>query len=235
MGTPGKRKTARISPDESLATFGAEVRELRKARQMTLADLAQVSGVSVSHLSAIERGSVNPTLDKIARIALGLDVPEEWFFSRREGEGPLERTYVVRRENRRSLNLLYGKPPEVSGYSDALLSSSLGGAFHMGISEYLPHSEQVADEIYIRDGEQHGLVLEGELVLTLEDEVITVRAGDSFSFPGKILHAARNKSDKPARLIWVNSPVVMPKYAAHEDANTTPVKARSAQKKSTGT
>ena len=63
----------------------------------------------------------------------------------------------------------------------------------------------------------------------------TCWAGDSFGFPGKILHAARNKSDKPVRLIWVNSPVVMPKYAAHEDANTTPVKARTAQKKSTGT
>ena len=197
MDTPGKHKTARISPDESLATFGAEVRELRKARQMTLADLAQVSGVSVSHLSAIERGSVNPTLDKIARIALGLDVPEEWFFSRREGEGPLERTYVVRRENRRSLNLLYGKPPEVSGYSDALLSSSLGGAFHMGISEYLPHSEQVADEIYSRDGEQHGLVLEGELVLTLEDEVITVRAGTASVFRARSYTPPATKATNP--------------------------------------
>ena len=136
--TPKTNKGPRISSDECLATFGAEVRELRRARRMTLADLAQTSGVSVSHLSAVERGSVNPTLSKIARIAEGLDVPEEWFFNRREGKGPLERTYVVRHENRRNLNLLYGEPAEVSGYSDALLSSSLGGAFHMGISEYPP-------------------------------------------------------------------------------------------------
>lgn len=208
----------RVTPEESLATFGAEVRQLRKARQMTLADLAAASGVSVSHLSAIERGGVNPTLGKIAQIAEGLGVPEEWFFTRREGDGPLERTFVVRRENRRSLNLLYGEPAEVSGYSDALLSSSLGGAFHMGLSEYPPHSDAVADEIYVREGEQHGLVLEGELVLTLGTETIRLRAGDSFSFPGTILHAMRNKSDRPARLIWVNSPVVIPKFAVHAKA-----------------
>lgn len=162
-------------------------------------------------------------------------MPEEWFFSRREGIGPLERTYVVRQENRRNLNLLYGETEEVSGYSDALLSSSLGGAFHMGISEYPPHSEQVADEIYSRAGEQHGLVLEGELVLTLEDETITVRAGDSFSFPGEILHATRNKSDKPARLIWVNSPVIIPKYAVHDNAESQPEQAETAKNKNTGT
>ncbi|MFC3616590.1 helix-turn-helix domain-containing protein [Lutimaribacter marinistellae] len=235
MKPPKKPKKPNISPDESMATFGAEVRELRRARQMTLADLAEASGVSLSHLSAIERGSVNPTLGKISRIAIGLGVPEEWFFNRREGEGPLERTYVVRHENRRNLNLLYGETAEVSGYADELLSSSLGGAFHMGISEYAPHSEAVADEIYSRAGEQHGLVLEGELVLTLETEVITVRAGDSFSFPGDILHSTRNMSDRPARLIWVNSPVIIPKYAVHEETETPPDKARAANKKRTGT
>ncbi len=224
-----------MTAKESVETFGSEVRELRKARRMTLADLARASHVSVSHLSAIERGSVNPTLGKIARIAEGLGVPEEWFFARREGAGPMERSYIVRRENRRNLNLLYGEPAELTGYSDALLSSSLGGAFNMGISDYPPHSDLVADEIYIREGEQHGLVLEGELVLTLESEAITVREGDSFSFPGHILHRTRNLSDKPARLIWVNAPVIIPKYAVLDDAETQPETDRTATKRRSGT
>lgn len=210
----------RVSPEEGLASFGAEVRELRKARQMTLADLANASGISVSHLSAIERATVNPTLTKIGRIADALGVPQEWFFTFRPGSGPLERAHVVRRGNRRNLNLLYGETVARAGYSDELLSSSMGGAFHMGISYYPPFSDEVVDELYLREGEQHGFVLEGELVLRLEDEIVTVRAGDSFSFPGHILHSARNKSDKPARLIWVNSPVIIPKYAALDRSET---------------
>ncbi|MDU8945762.1 XRE family transcriptional regulator [Rhodophyticola sp. MJ-SS7] len=211
---PDTTASTRVTQDEGLAAFGAEVRELRKARQMTLADLAADSGVSISHLSAIERGTVNPTLAKITRIAAALAVPEDWFFALRPGAGPLERRYVVRQENRRTLNVLYGQTVEEAGYSDALLSSSVGGEFHMGISDYPPYSEKVADEIYVRGGEQHGIVLEGELTLRLENEIITLKAGDSFSFPGHVLHSTRNKSSKPARLIWVNSPVIIPKYAA---------------------
>lgn len=218
--------------DETLATLGAEVRQLRKARQMTLADLAKASGVSVSHLSAIERGSVNATLDKIKRIASALDVPEEWFFAFRPGDGPLERTYVVRRDNRRNVNMLYGEPADVCGYSDTLLSSSLGGAFHMGMSEFPPYSDTYPVEIYVREGEAHGLVLEGELELTLEDEVITLREGDSFSFPGDVPHTTRNVSDKPARLIWVNSPVIIPRNAVYRDDGETKTKQITITKRS---
>ncbi len=234
VGVPSKTETARLAQDEGLATFGSEVRELRKARQMTLSDLAQDSGVSISHISAIERGAVSPTLGKIARIAEALGVPEEWFFSLRPGSGPLERRYVVRKENRRNLNLLYGETVEDAGYSDGLLSSSVGGGFHMGISDYPPFSEKVADELYSREGEQHGFVLEGELVLRLEDEIITVRAGDSFSFPGHVLHSTRNKSDQPARLIWVNSPVIIPKYAALNTENDPSEAKPAAQEKRSG-
>lgn len=223
----------RLTRDEGVATFGAEVRELRKARQMTLANLAEASGVSISHLSAIERGTVNPTLGKITRIAEGLGVPEEWFFSFRPGSGALERRYVVRSGHRRNLNLLYGETVEEAGYSDALLSSSIGGGFHMGLSDYPPYSEAVMDELYSREGEQHGFVLEGELVLRLEDEEITVRAGDSFSFPGEVLHSTRNKSAHPARLIWANSPVIIPKYAVLDKTESTPEQAARTKKSGT--
>nr|WP_256439785.1 cupin domain-containing protein [Ruegeria sp. R13_0] len=60
----------------------------------------------------------------------------------------------------------------------------------------------------------HGVVLDGELELVLEDETVTLRTGDSFSFPGEILHVLRNVTDQPARMIWVNSPVIIPRFSA---------------------
>lgn len=194
--------------------FGAEVRQLRKVRRLTLSDLADASGVSVSHLSAIERATVNPSLSAVRRIAHGLDVPTAWFFSHRPGEGLLERAYVVRKENRRPLNQLYGDRAEEAGYADYLLSSSLGGAFHMGVAEYAPFSGTFIDEVYEREGEQHALVLSGTLELTLGDEIIPLNAGDSFSYPADIPHRIRNVSDAPAQLIWVNTPVSLPSQAA---------------------
>lgn len=226
MSKSAQPKPARAATEEGLAAFGAEVRQLRKARQMTLAELARTSGVSISHLSAIERGTVSASLAKITRIAEALGVPEEWFFNHRPGTGPLERAYVVREPHRRNLNLLYGEPIEQSGYSDQLLSSSIGGSFYLGVSEYRPDSEQVIDQVFSRDGEIHGVVLDGELQLSLEAETITVRAGDSFSFPGHILHVLRNVSDRPARMIWVNAPVIIPKYVALDTAEPLPTTAK---------
>lgn len=212
MADGGGSKVARTTSTEALTAFGAEVRQLRKARELTLAELAAASGISVSHLSAIERGTVSASLRKITSIAEAMSVPEEWFFNRRPGSGPMERAYVVRKRNRRNLSLLYQEPMEQSGYSDQLLSSSIGGDFYMGVSDYSPRSSNIVTPLFTRDGEMHGLVLEGEFELTLDDEVITLKAGDSFSFPGQIVHNARNISDQPARLLWVNSPVIIPEF-----------------------
>ncbi|MEM1005579.1 MAG: XRE family transcriptional regulator [Pseudomonadota bacterium] len=222
MTQAASKKPPRTASEEGLAAFGAEVRQLRKARQMTLAELASSSGVSISHLSAIERGTVSASLNKITLIANALGVPEEWFFNHRPGSGPLERAYVVRQANRRNLNLLYDEPVEQSGYSDRLLSSSIGGGFCLGISDYRPYSEQVVDQYFSRDGEMHGVILAGELELVLEDETVILRTGDSFSFPGEILHVLRNVSDQPARMIWVNSPVIIPQFSALGTAGHLP-------------
>ena len=56
--TPGGQETSVTPFSESMTAFGMEVRQLRKARKMTLKDLARASGVSLSHLSAIERGTI---------------------------------------------------------------------------------------------------------------------------------------------------------------------------------
>ncbi len=199
---------------ESSEVVGSEMRALRRARQMTLANLAEASQISVSHLSAIERGGVNPSLEKINRIAAALSVPAGWFFAAKPGRGPLEQTHIVRQENRRNLNLVYGVPAEVSGYRDWLLSSSIGGGFYMGLSEFPPLPAPQPDVLYERDGEQHLVVLDGELVLRLGEEIITLRAGDSYSIPGEVPHHISNETDRQARAIWVNSPVIIPAEAS---------------------
>ncbi|MBV7394789.1 helix-turn-helix domain-containing protein [Mameliella sediminis] len=203
---------------DSLSSLGSELRELRKAREMTLKDLSHRAGISLSHLSAIERGASKPSLDVLDALSRELDVTPDWFFVRRSGAGPYERNCVVRSQNRRDLNTLYGEDAGALGYADSLLSSSIGGQFYMGLAVYQPRSETPVDRVQLHEGETHGLVLEGELEMRIGDEVITLREGDSYSFDARIPHHARNQSDKPCRLVWVVSPVVIPKnVSARED------------------
>lgn len=92
-----------------------------------------------------------------------------------------------------------------------MLSSTIGSEFHLGIWDYAALPVDVSEDLYVREGEQHVLILEGLLELRLEDEIIPLGVGDSYSIPGTIPHSIRNRSGAPARLIWANSPVIVPK------------------------
>jgi transcriptional regulator with XRE-family HTH domain len=67
-----------IADDASLAQrIGARLRGLRTTRGLTLAELSKQSGVSVSYLSAVEKGTNLPSLQILARLteALGASIP----------------------------------------------------------------------------------------------------------------------------------------------------------------
>ncbi|MEM7074748.1 MAG: cupin domain-containing protein [Pseudomonadota bacterium] len=203
---------------KSLLSVGSEIRQLRKARQMTLKELSQTSGVSLSHLSAIERCAAQPSMDVLGNVADALSVTPDWFFARRSGAGPMEQACIVRAQNRRSLNSLYQQKVQELGFTDALLSSSIGGDFYMGMSVYEPGADHYEDTLLQHVGEVHAFLIEGVLEVRIADEVITLHEGDSYSCDASIPHRTYNRSNKIARLIWAISPVVIPKDVLHSQA-----------------
>lgn len=55
---------------------GEQIRALREQRNYTLQDLAKRTGLSLSYLSEIERGSKRPSLKTIEKLAAALNVPK---------------------------------------------------------------------------------------------------------------------------------------------------------------
>jgi transcriptional regulator with XRE-family HTH domain len=80
----------RSTPDPFAAKVGGRIRSLRHEKGLTLAQLAQRSGVPTAHLSYIERGFVVIEVGTVAKLAHGLAVqmfdlltfPEEDDFQR---------------------------------------------------------------------------------------------------------------------------------------------------------
>jgi len=54
--------------------IGREIKAVRNSRQMTLAELAAVSGVSLSMLSKIENGVISPSLTTLGRLSQALEI-----------------------------------------------------------------------------------------------------------------------------------------------------------------
>ena len=59
--------------DQPQPALGKAIRQLREERGMTQEALAHAAGVTVGHLSTIERGHSNPTWATVRAVALAVD------------------------------------------------------------------------------------------------------------------------------------------------------------------
>ena len=61
--------------------LGARIKEVRKSRNLTQEQLAELVDIEQKHVSRIEVGKNYPTIDRLEKMAEALDVPLSSFFS----------------------------------------------------------------------------------------------------------------------------------------------------------
>lgn len=184
--------------DAAPGQVGPEIRDLRKAKRMTIKELSLATSLSVGHLSEIERGLASPSIKALHDIARALGVTIGWFLHNSEGADPVEREYVVRADNRRTLKF-------ASGITDELLSPNLRGQLELLMSRFPPHSAG-EENAYAHQGEEAGVVLQGIFELWIGEKCFTLREGDSFCFPSTMPHRYRNPGETETIVIWVITP-----------------------------
>lgn len=184
-------------PFDAEALIGGQLRELRKAKGLTLQEVAADAGISVSYLSQIERNVSRLPIGVLKKISDVLGVHMNWFFQS-GAQGPLEeRDIVVRVANRRHLSFTG------LGITEELLSPNLSGPLEMLISTIHPGADS---EFYVHDGAEAGLVMSGTLELWVDDQHFRLHKGDSFSFPSTEPHRCANHGAKPVKVLWVITP-----------------------------
>ena len=106
---------------------------------------------------------------------------------------------------------LYTRSATELGFSDELLSSSIAGRFYLVLSRFPAGAvgEAPVQEGFVYDGEHHGLVIQGEVELTLGTDPIVLHEGDSFSCSTHIPHRFRNASEREALVVWGMAPVLV--------------------------
>jgi transcriptional regulator with XRE-family HTH domain len=189
--------TSHAHPLESTpGALGRSLRGLRKARGITLKELALKIGRSVGFISQIERGLSEPSMTDLRRIAQAFDVPTSWFFLLNDEDSP-EQKFIVRAGARRAL----GTSEE--GIVEELLSPDLGGAFEMLRTVIEPGA--ASTELLKRNTEEAGYVVSGEIEFWIDESRFHLKAGDSFRFDHKS-HRWHNRGTAQCIIIWVVSP-----------------------------
>jgi len=177
-------------------SLGTNLRVLRTREGMTAKALAEKIGVSPSLISKVERGSVNPSVDVLRRIAMALHVSWADLTDALPRAAPAEvakqrargRIAVVRAGERKLMRV-----PR-SGMLFQILTPDVQGAFEFVLIELDP-GEGGCQPYAHESGEESLLVLEGELVLYIEGVPYHLDKGDCLTFDATLPHMYRNEGD----------------------------------------
>lgn len=90
-------------------TVGERIRRLREKAGLTQEELAEIADLHYSYVGHIERGTKNPSLKSLTKIADALGVPVAQLMADSRREIQIDATDVLRRE---LLALTQGKSPD---------------------------------------------------------------------------------------------------------------------------
>ena len=197
-GKPKMKAAARPAEPAMDLAVGSRIRDLRREHKFSLETIADRTDLSIGFLSQIERGLSSPSLRVLATLADVLGVGIAALFGARPS-GDAASGVVTREVQRAELKLWR------TGISKQLLSPA---GTESRLNLFLVHMEpggNTGDELYAHDGEEAGLVLEGEMILTVDAETWTLKQGDSFRFASRRPHRFSNPAeDAKAVVLWVN-------------------------------
>lgn len=212
-------------PASGVPRVGQRIREERLKRGLSLRGLARAVGVSASLVSQIETGKSQPSVSTLYAItsALGISV-QDVFEAAASSATELDTTLVGHAVGET------GPPTTVLQALSALPAERLGPVVHEDERQVLrldsgvtwerlgrlpPHnvdfllvtyapggSSSSTGALMRHAGSEYGVMLRGELVLTLAFEELTLRPGDSISFESSTPHRYRNDGSEEAVGIW---------------------------------
>jgi len=173
---------------------GPRLRALRRARNLTIAQVADAADLTKGFVSRLERDQASVSIATLLRICDVLRTPITTLF-----EDPP--TTVVRAEEAPVIDFAGGRlrhvlqtPAGVNGLR----------AFKVVLA---PGADADSEEHALHGGTEFVTVLTGSLELELEGESCLLRAGDCVTFPGRVPHTYRNASRRErCEALWVIAP-----------------------------
>ncbi|WP_103258439.1 helix-turn-helix domain-containing protein [Tabrizicola aquatica] len=182
------------------AAIGREVRNFRRQQGMTVADLANVTGLSIGMLSKIENGNTSPSLTTLQVLSHAFSVPVTSFF----------RSYEERRE---AQHVKAGDHLEIerrgtrAGHQYHLLGHIGSNNSGVVVEPYMITLSKESDTFptFQHGGLELLFMLEGEVDYRHGDQVYPLKPGDSLFFDADAPHGPEVLVKLPARYLSVIS------------------------------
>ena len=174
---------------------GKKLKAARTAFGLSQRELAKRAGVTNGMVSLIEQGRASPSVGSLQKILSAFPMTLAEFFTR-DLSGEAE---VVFRA---------GNQPDMGtgGIEFHLVAATRRDRAMSILNEVYPPGADTGEDLLTHSGEEGGVVVEGELELTVAGKTWILKPGDSYYFDSRLPHRFRNIGSEPVRLISANSP-----------------------------
>jgi len=177
--------------------IGARLQLVRKSKDLSQRELAKRVGVTNSTISLIEQNKVSPSVSSLKKVLDGIPISLADFFT---------------------LDLDIGLPDSPFYNTDELPDVGSNGIHYFLVGQHRPQRQMcilrevmppgtdTGDSMLSHEGEEGGVVIEGELEVTVGDEVRVLRAGEAYYFESRVPHRFRNVGETDAVVFSANTP-----------------------------
>lgn len=204
-----------VSTDKITNRIGSKIRTLRQDSNLTISNLAERTGLTISMISQVERGLISPSIDSLNKICTSFNIDISDIFSdENASHEKLHPSATVEHSQHFDSVELHGSSPVVrkndrkllypkKGIEFQLLNPNLNGPIEFIYNEYQPG---VTTDFYSHPGSECGLILSGQLTIRILDKEYVLEEGDSITFNSTDKHQKLNASNEVCTCVWANVP-----------------------------
>lgn len=175
--------------------IGKKLKAVRTAFGLSQRELAKRAGVTNGMVSLIEQDRVSPSIGSLQKILAAFPMTMAEFFTR-----------DLQREDRVVFRADELTDVGTEGIAYRLVAASLPDRKMSILSETYEPGTDTGEDLLTHSGEEGGVVLEGELELTVAGRTWVLQAGDAYYFDSRLPHRFRNTGDVPVRIVSANTP-----------------------------
>jgi transcriptional regulator with XRE-family HTH domain len=183
---------------------GARLRAIREKSGISQRQLAQRAGVTNGTISLIEQNRSSPSVASLRKVLGGIPITLAEFFSQ-DDLPPPEQIFFRAGD---LVELASDIPAARKGSISFRQVGDLRGRNLQVLNErYEPGADTGTGKNMLQhDSEEGGVIIEGEIELTVGEQKQILKPGDAYLFDSRIPHRFRNIGDKPCTLISACTP-----------------------------
>lgn len=178
-----------------MESISISIKALRLEKKLTLKEMSERTGLSVSFLSQVERGESSLAITSLNKIAIALGVDITYFFSPTKTED-----FKIAFKDSEPLNVEHSKQTMYR------MSSEFE---NRALENYLIEIPAGTGNETVRHvGEEMYYVIEGSLTVYVNDKRYNLEKNDVIHFPSNYPHYYKNTSDALVKILCVVTPTL---------------------------